>query len=148
MITAIDPDLRKSGICTLDENGKIITLQSMTIIELIDYAKANPEHIYAIEDVNKIGAMYSRNVKNARVSSNIAQKVGMVKGAAVLIEQLIDSITGKPPILAPVGLGNQIKKDAVMFKKVSGWKTKSNEDMRDAWAIARWVYTTKEKVML
>lgn len=147
MIVGIDPDLHKSGVCVLNDDGSIVLLESMTISSLVDYITYYREgnFTYAIEDVNKIGAMYSSHKnKNPRIAANIAQKVGMVKGAATIIASLIEDMTGEPPIMAPVGLGKQVKKDAKLFNQLSGWTGKSNEDMRDAWAIAKWVHLNKK----
>ena len=146
MITAIDPDLRKSGVCTIDDEGNILLLKSMSAIELIEYVKANPDHVYGIEDVNKIGAMYATHKhRNPRIAANIAQKVGMVKGVATLIAQLIDACTGREPIMCPVGLGKQIKNNAALFKKLTGYQGSTNEDTRDAYAIATWILSEKIK---
>ena len=138
MITAIDPDLRKSGICTLDENGEIRTIKSMSIIELIDYVDFYDCHTYVIEDVNKIKAMYNRGAKTN--NTTIAQNVGMCKGAGTIITDIVTHYAERTPILAPVGLGKTVKNNTKLFKELSGWTKSSNEDMRDAWAIARWYF--------
>jgi hypothetical protein len=138
MITAIDPDLRKSGICTLDENGEIRRIKSMSIIELIDYVDFYDCHTYVIEDVNKIKAMYNRGAKTN--NTTIAQNVGMCKGAGTIITNIVTHYAIKPPILAPVGLGKTVKNNTKLFNELSGWTKSSNEDMRDAWAIARWYF--------
>lgn len=147
MIVGIDPDLHKSGVCVLNDDGSIAVLESMTIANLFNYVtfyRCNG-FTYAIEDVNKIGAMYnSHKNKNPRIAANIAQKVGMVKGAATIIASFIEYTIGGSPIMAPVGLGKQVKKDAALFNQLSGWTGKSNEDMRDAWAIAKWVQLNKK----
>lgn len=148
MIIGIDPDLQKSGVCALNDDGSIALLESMTITSLFhsiaEYCQDDLS-TYAIEDVNKIGAMYNNHKnKNPRIAANIAQKVGMVKGAATIIASFIEDTTGEPPIMAPVGLGKQVKKDAKLFNQLSGWEGKSNEDMRDAWAIAKWVHLNKK----
>ena len=135
MITAIDPDLRKSGVCQINNNGEIIILKSMTIYELIQHISNNYD-IYVIEDVNKIKAMYSRGAKTN--NTKIAQNVGMCKAAGTIIGELVTAYNGHEPILAPVGLGKPVKSNSALFKCVSGWTKTSNEDMRDAWAIAYW----------
>jgi hypothetical protein len=71
----------------------------------------------------------------------------MVKGAATLIEDLITGITGNSPILAPVGLGKQFKNDAKLFKELTGYQGSTNEDKRDAYAIARWVWVNRERLV-
>tara|TARA_R110000850_G_scaffold105926_13_gene217140 strand:- start:2022 stop:2471 length:450 start_codon:yes stop_codon:yes gene_type:complete len=148
VIIAIDPDLKKSGVCVLNNGGEIVVLESMTIYYLLSLINKNQEAIFALEDVNKVKTIYARNRRdNAAVGLKIAQSVGMVKGAATLIEDLITGITGNSPILAPVGLGKQFKNDAKLFKELTGYKGTTNEDKRDAYAIARWVWVNRERLV-
>jgi Holliday junction resolvasome RuvABC endonuclease subunit len=148
MIIAIDPDLKKSGVCILNDDGEIATLESMSICDLLDLINVFDNAIFALEDVNKVKTIYARNRRdNAAVGLKIAQSVGMVKGAATLIEDLITGITGNSPILAPVGLGKQFKNDAKLFKELTGYQGSTNEDKRDAYAIARWVWVNRERLV-
>ena len=149
MIIAIDPDLRKSGVCTLNALGQIAALDSLTIVQLLQLVDDMPKDtLYAIEDVNKIKAIYQRNMKgNNAVGLKIAQSVGMVKATATLIAELIKAKTGRDVILAPVGLGKQVKQNADLFKELTGYKHQTNEDKRDAWAIANWVFKHKERLV-
>jgi Holliday junction resolvasome RuvABC endonuclease subunit len=148
MIIAIDPDLKKSGVCILDNNGEIVGLHSMSICNLLELINVHTNATYALEDVNKVKTIYARNRRdNAAVGLKIAQSVGMVKGAAALIEDLITGITGNSPILAPVGLGKQFKNDAKLFKELTGYQGTTNEDKRDAYAIARWVWVNRERLI-
>jgi len=136
MITAIDPDLRKSGVCRLDSRGNIMFLSSCEISTLIVLIQTNNTDTYVIEDVNKIKAMYNRGAKTN--NNRIAQNVGMCKGVGTVITDIVKSYAINSPIMAPVGIGKQVKKNAKLFTRLSGWGKSSNEDMRDAWAIARW----------
>jgi Holliday junction resolvasome RuvABC endonuclease subunit len=148
MIIAIDPDLKKSGVCILNNNGEINFLLSMSICELLRIITVYEDATFALEDVNKVKTIYARNRRdNASVGLKIAQSVGMVKGAATLIEDLITGITGNNPILAPVGLGKQFKNDAKLFKELTGYKGTTNEDKRDAYAVARWVWVNRERLV-
>jgi Holliday junction resolvasome RuvABC endonuclease subunit len=148
MIIAIDPDLKKSGVCILRVDGEILVLGSMAIYDLLNLITSHKTATFALEDVNKVKTIYARNRRdNAAVGLKIAQSVGMVKGAATLIEDLITGITGNSPILAPVGLGKQFKNDAKLFKELTGYKGTTNEDKRDAYAIARWVWVNRERLI-
>lgn len=141
MIIAIDPDMKKPGVCFLDDDGDITHLCSMTIPDLVHQIHTFKDADYVLEDVNKIGAIYQHNRRaNASVGLKIAQNVGMVKAAGTIICDLITDITGKPPALSPVGLGKQVKKNAKLFKELTGWQGKTNEDMRDAYAVAIWYH--------
>ena len=150
MIIAIDPDLRKSGVCVMSDEGQIIQLESLSIVDLLELIDTLPKHntIYAIEDVNKVKAIYQRNQReNVNVGLKIAQSVGMVKAAATLIAELIEAKTGKPIILAPTGLGKQFKNDSALFKEITGYSRQTNEDKRDAYAIAHWVFKNRERLV-
>lgn len=147
VVIGIDPDMRKSGVCMLDSMGQIMLLESMNINEIIKLIEWNKTALYAIEDVNKISGMYSRNKRqNNAIGLKIAQSVGMCKASATIIEDIISHMTGVRPILAPTGLGKQLKNDAVLFKEVTGYKKPTNEDKRDAWTIANWVFKNKERL--
>lgn len=138
IIIGIDPDLRKSGVCVLDSTGEIMILESQNINELIQLIDWNLDAVYAVEDVNKNKATFSRGRQSQAQISKIAQNVGMVKGAATLIVDIIEHKTGKKVLLAPLGLGKQVKNNAAMFRCLSGYQGQTNEDKRDAWAIAKW----------
>lgn len=141
MIIAIDPDMKKPGVCNLDDNGEIVELCSMTIPDLIRHINAFSGSEFVVEDVNQVKTIYASNRRaNKYVGLQIAQNVGMVKAAGTIICDLITDITGKPPKLAPVGLGKQVKKNAKLFKELTGWQGKTNEDMRDAYAVAIWYH--------
>lgn len=138
MIIAIDPDMKKPGVCFLN-NDEIHDLCSMTFYDLVKMIERFKDADYVLEDVNKIGAIYQHNRRaNKAVAARIAQNVGMVKASATIIHDLIEAYTGRPPALAPVGLGKQVKNNAKLFKQLTGWQRRTNEDTRDAAAIAIW----------
>ena len=139
-IIGIDPDMRKSGVAVIHQDGSIVELQSMSIVELSVLAKDMKRSVFAIEDVNKHGTIYQHNRKGSQgVQARIAQNVGMVKAAGSMIAELIEDATGRPPIMAPLGIGKQVKRSAKLFNQLTGWQGKSNEDTRDAACIGRWV---------
>ena len=139
MIIAIDPDLRKPGVCIADDSGELIKLKSMSFMSLLDLIQRNKNANYVVEDVNQIKTIYQANRrKPPHVVAKIAQDVGMVKASGTIIFELIHGITGRKPHLAPVGIGKRTKKDANLFKKITGWQGQTNEDTRDAAMIALW----------
>jgi len=140
-IIAIDPDLKKSGVAIINmDNGDIAELSSMRLPELIRTIEYLNGETFAIEDVNKHGTVYRHNRKGGQaVQARIAQNIGMVKAAGSMIAELITDITGRPPILAPLGIGKQVKSNAKLFRELTGWQERTNEDMRDAASIGRWV---------
>jgi len=146
MIVGIDPDMRKSGVCMLDSTGRIMTLDSLTIVDLMAFIEWNKDAVYAIEDVTKNKAIYGRCMKDYAKTAK-AQSVGMVKAAATLITEIVEEMTERKIILAPVGLGKQVKNNAELFKEITGYKKQTNEDKRDAWAIAYWVFKNSERLV-
>ncbi len=138
-IIGIDPDMRKPGVCILHD-GVIFDLVSMTTAYLLASIPgyiANG-YVFAVENVNEVKGIYTRNQKGgAAVQSKIAQNVGMVKAAGTILIDYIEYSCGKV-ILVPVGVGKQVKSNPKLFGKLTGHKKTTNEDMRDAWAIAKW----------
>ena len=139
VVLGIDPDVEKSGVCVID-NGEITLLRSMRISELLETLNdLRIDAIVAIEDVEQRKTTFRRQNMNAGQMQKIAQNVGMVKGAARQLNVLIRHL-GYDPRLVPVGVGKQVKKDAELFKKLTGYQGGTNEDTRDAWAIANYIY--------
>lgn len=140
-VIGIDPDAKKSGVAYIDSEGNIIDMESLGISDIVAMSRAFGDGVvFAIEDVNKHGTIYQHNRKGGRgVQSRIAQNVGMVKAAGNIIAEIIEDATGRPPIMAPLGIGKQVKRKAKLFNELTGWQGKSNEDTRDAACIGRWV---------
>jgi hypothetical protein len=138
-ILGIDPDMRKPGACVLSDD-KLIDIGSMSmsyLIASIPYYIENG-YTFAIEDVNAIKGIYTRNKKgNQAMQAKIAQNVGMVKSAATILIDYIEHLGGNV-VLAPAGVGKQVKNSPALFAQLSGYKGRTNEDCRDAWAIAKW----------
>lgn len=141
IIVGIDPDLKKSGVCVL-VNGEISRLESLTLFELMDEVvilnACSNDVIYAIEDVNKNKAVYSRKTSK-QAMLKIAQNVGQVKAACTLIQEMIKRITGNDCLLVPPGVGRQVKNNPELFAKLTGYEKRTNEDKRDSWAIAKYI---------
>lgn len=139
-IIAIDPDMRESGVAVINRDGEVLDLKKMSVSVLTKFISMNKDSVFAIEDVNKHGSIYQSNRKGCRaVQARIAQNVGMVKAAGSMIAEIIEDAAGGPPILAPLGIGKQVKRNAKLFNELTGWQGKSNEDTRDAACIGRWV---------
>jgi len=140
-VIGIDPDAKKSGVAYIDKDGEIIDMESLGIADIVAMTRAfGGRVVFAIEDVNKHGTIYKHNRKGSQgVQARIAQNVGMVKAAGSMIAELIEDATGRPPIMAPLGIGKQVKRSAKLFNELTGWQGKSNEDTRDAACIGRWV---------
>ena len=142
IIIGCDPDLRKSGVCVL-KDGEIIELMALSFVEFLELLSQRPVFYsgckFAIEDVTKNKATFARGVNQAAMRK-IAQNVGQVKAVAILMQECVKAYTGEEPILVPPGIGKQTKRDAKLFKQFTGWEGQTNQDKRDAWAIADYAY--------
>lgn len=141
-VVAIDPDMRKPGVAFVGAQGEVLHIKSMPmslIVQLL-HDPVLAAKVWAVEDVNKNGAIYHQKKTDSQGKRNRrARNVGMVQSAGVIISDLITDITGNQPIMAPVGIGKQVKNNAKLFKELTGWPGTSNEDTRDAAAIGIWV---------
>lgn len=142
IVVGIDPDLRKSGVCVL-KDGEIIELKSKSIVEVMQMISERPVFYsdckFAIEDVNSLKPVFNRSTVQG-VKLKIAQNVGQVKAVASIIVELIEAYTGEKVTMIPPGTGKQVKNNAELFNKLTGFEGKTNEDTRDAWAIATAAY--------
>lgn len=139
-VIGIDPDIRKPGICFMDDKGFDFT--SWGICELIEDIPLliKGGDIFAIEDVNAVKTIYAKNRRgNSSVQSRIAQNVGMVKAAGTILIDYIEHHGGKV-ILVPPGIGKKTKKDAKLFAELTGYTGRTNEDTRDAYWIAKYAF--------
>ena len=94
--------------------------------------------LFAVENCSQVGAIYSRNRKGSTtVQTKIAQDVGQVKGVQIALCDYIEHCGGEL-MLIPVGVGKSVKNNAKLFKSHTGYTGKTNEDDRDAWAIANY----------
>ena len=136
-IIGIDPDKTDCGICEL-VGGKISELYTLSPAQLIEDIPTlkSMGFSFAIENCEQIKTIYARNRNNnSAIQSTIAQSVGMVKGVFSVIHQSL--ILHKCEVfLVPTGVGRDWKNDAEKFKKDTGYKGRTNQDKRDAAAIA------------
>lgn len=146
-IIGIDPDIDKCGVCIL-EDGEILDLASIHTHVLIRRI-LNSEFLdchFSIENTLKVSAIYNKNRKqSSKVNEKIANSVGRVQGATKILIDVIENHGGVNPILAPVGVGRQVKKNAKLFKELTGWEGQTNEDKRDAYAIAIYAFNKLKK---
>lgn len=139
-ILAIDPDIEKCGVCEMVD-GEIVDLFTLSPEELIMRIIGGHYYVYnyAVEDTERNKAIYTKNRKqSSKVNEKIAMSIGKVQGVTRLLINIIELKTKKKPILAPPGVGRQVKDNAKYFKELTGWEGSTNSDMRDAYAIARY----------
>lgn len=139
MIIGIDPDLRKSGVALID-GGEIKELHSLNAVDLVLFCREqHVKHnaVVKMEDPNVNKPIFERAGLSALARLKVAQNVGQVKAAAILLAEFIAS-HGIPVEMIPplMGYPKAAKKDAELFKRMTHWKGSSNEDQRDAAMIA------------
>lgn len=140
-VLGIDPDMRKCGVCALNDDGINLLISDATaaLMDSIRYAVAE-DTWFAVEDVNAVKTIYAKNRRgNVAVQTRIAQNVGMVKAAGTILVDYIEHHGGKV-ILVPPGIGKQTKRNAKLFAELTGYKGSTNEDTRDAYWIAKYAY--------
>lgn len=143
-IIGIDPDLRDLGVCQLVE-GEIQSLESIKFYHFIDMIPAAKMagFIFVIEDVTKMKPTFNRKVRESQLARDKrSQNVGMVKAAKIILNDYLWQC-GCEVYQCPVGVGKQLKRDAKLFAKATGWKGPTNEDKRDAYSIAHWAFHNK-----
>ena len=137
-IIGIDPDIEKPGVCVLDESGAIVSLESVPICKLLHgLLSLEKDYTIAIEDLSKKKATYrKKGVANHKANTRVSNSIGLVQGSHRIIKGMAEYY-GINVIDVPDGIGKQVKNNAALFNKLSGLNKRSNEDMRDTWAIAK-----------
>jgi len=136
-VIGIDPDIRKSGVSVV-RRCKIESLHMLTMLDLIAFIEAHKHQaVFLLEDVTANKPTFDRGFQPMRVKLAIAQKVGMVKGAAMVIEELLGQLRCCHLMVKPLqGRWKKAKDDAELFNQLTGWQGRSNQDTRDASIIA------------
>ena len=135
----IDPDMRKPGVAII-QNGVYTSIQSMTNVELfalIEKHRGLASVMWHVEDVNAVSATYFRPrhgaVSKQAVQDNISQKVGMVKALGTVIIDVLDYYACNYELVKPLrGPLKKAKHEAELFKQLTGWEGRTNQDSRDA----------------
>ena len=129
-VIGVDPDTDKHGVATYVD-GKLHSLLKLNTIELVEKFRFYNEAVFSIENtlVNKF--IYARNkTKNNAVNQKIMLNVGRCQQAQIELMRWLDYY-GMPYILNAPQKGNWADNEE-QFKKVTGWKKRSNKDTRSA----------------
>lgn len=131
----IDPDTDKSGVATM-ENGKYVTLECLTLSELIDLFQKHSKDkntVFVVEDVLAHKPTFRRGDHSQAVRNNISQKVGMVKASCKMIVSMLEQYQCNYEMCRPLkGFAKKAKTNAEFFNRITGWTGKTNSDKRDA----------------
>lgn len=135
----IDPDMRKPGVAII-QDGVYTSIQSITNVELfalIEKHRGLASVMWHVEDVNAVSPTYYRArhgaVSKQAVQDNISQKVGMVKALGTVIIDVLEYYACNYELVKPLrGSFKKAKHEAELFKKLTGWEGRTNQDSRDA----------------
>lgn len=138
IIIGVDPDAVKNGIAIFIDS-KLCELKSMTTLEFYFYLEnlINDKKIkniqVAIEDVKRKKPTFEKyNRRGSKsVSNKISQDVGKCKQAQTEIERCCEQLKIEYLLFCP---SSSFKKGAQIniFKQLTGYNKRSNEDQRSA----------------
>lgn len=153
-IIGVDPDSKAHGIAVY-ENGKLITLKCLTLMQVMDLIKSIGSDSSAIEfhieNVCGQNATFSKSfVKNARASTTVSRSLGMCQQAQTELERMIESFGIK---IVHHKISKQWKSaitGKASFEGHTCWQGQSNEDTRSAawfgWiGVTQWHTQNKQK---
>lgn len=129
----IDPDSEAHGVA-IYQGKELQTLSTMTLMEIQHYITKNKNNIYAfvIENVMAYNFVYYRNAKNnnVKVTNKIAMHVGRNQQSQMELQRCLDYHGINYFLIKPCD-GNWANNEE-LFKKITGWKKRSNRDTRSA----------------
>ena len=128
-VIGIDPDSDKHGVA-LYVDGQLLKLWNVNLIDFMDsILKFNLDATFHIEDVCANNATFAKvGVKNARANQAVARGVGKCQQAQVELMRVLDHYGVK---YRRHKISKKWKKGDE-FKRVTGWKGRSNEETRSA----------------
>jgi len=135
-VIGVDPDTVAHGIA-IYENEKLVELKMMTLVDIIKYCRDEYVTKWVVEEVTKNKAVYNRNIQrgksveeNARINMKIAMDVGKCQQSMVELVRVLEAYNQRIVLIPPSK--DNWSKDAVRFKRMTGWRGKSNVDTRAA----------------
>lgn len=143
LVIGIDPDAQKSGIA-IYKDGVLEKLEMWSFADILTAFRGMSESkpswvdvVIVLEDVEAIRTTFLRKGQNPAAMRKIAQNVGQVKQTARLIKEMAAGYCINIVMVKPLGgLAKSAKKNADLFKRLTGWEGRSNEDTRDAAMLA------------
>jgi hypothetical protein len=141
VIIGIDPGTT-NGVAVY-KAGKLGTLSSFSVIDLVDWLKQTltQDCLVIIEDSRLQSFMFSSAKQPRAQALKIARNVGMVDQVCKMIEDTCDC---RCPVMRISPKLKGAKIDAKEFKSVTGWSDASNQHTRDA-AMVAYPYRNKQR---
>ena len=136
MKIGIDPDLKKSGVAIIDNDG-IEKMLSLPFFDLTEFIKANQGNEFILENVVANKPTFTRPGANQAVMKRISQNVGQVKAVQLLLVEFFERENIPVTLVNPLrGSIKKAKTNAEYFNRITGWQGRSNADQRDAALLA------------
>lgn len=128
----IDPDGDKHGVA-IYINGKLKQLAMLSTVQIVhEIILPYKEHdlLFAIENVNTTNKIFDKHLTdNKKVNMEVARKVGRNQQSQLELESWLDFYDVKYKRYKP---SSEWKKTEKLFKRITGWTGRSNEDKRSA----------------
>ena len=146
---SIDPDVSRSGVATY-EGSTLSELQCLGFYPLLQFLEAKRPGMVLLEAgwLNKSNFHLSYTNKqgkktslSAAAAAQAGERVGRNFQTGILIAEFCEGV-GIPCRLIKPASPNLWKDDAAMFTKITGWKGRTNPEMRDA-AMIGWLNIKK-----
>jgi hypothetical protein len=138
MHLGIDPDVDKSGYCEIIKQpfGKweIVTLDNLDFFDVIQHINQCVEldsHLYDITVCIEAGYL-NKSIHHVMKSNAHAAKIGTHVGSNHQVGRLFESFCKKNDIAYKLYKPTSSKWDAELFKKITGYTQRTNQEQRDA----------------
>ena len=132
-IIGIDPDTKKSGFAIWDKFDKEMDVQSLTFFEILELLKDLKEGILFVRIeagwLNKKSNFHSRYNQSKEAGERIAKNVGANHETGRKLGEMCEYLDIKFEFVKPIGTKAI---DHFYFQRLTGFKGRTNQDMRDA----------------
>ena len=136
----IDPDLEKSGYCIISKRPfapkwnieLLTTLRFFDVVAAIEDAKMQGlvpgNRVTVCIEAGWLNKSIHHYAHNKSVAGRIGKSVGENHAVGKLLVEHCQNIGVAHILVKP----ESKKWDSVLFKKITGWETRTNQEMRDA----------------
>jgi hypothetical protein len=143
MIIGIDPDCKKSGVAEYESETQYFDVRTMSFFELYEHLNRNMERIVLarIESgwLNEKSNFHGSYGQSKRAGERIAKNVGANHETGRKIAEMCEHLNIEYELVRPLGTKDI---DHFTFKRMTGFRGRTNQDMRDAGML---VYGFKSK---
>lgn len=131
LFIGVDPDVKKNGVAYWYKDQKRLELETLTLFQLFDVIK-NLKVLNSITVIIDAGWLNKTNFhvvgNNKRVNGKIGEKVGANHERGKVIAEMCDYLGVEYQLHRPT----KSKLNAEQFEKITNYKGKTNQEVRDA----------------